>query len=48
MLISFNFEMLLSDMVHLLGGDVYLNCMNVKLLIDCEWVREGLLCEVRW
>ena len=29
----FHFEMLLSGMVHLLFGSVYLNYMNVKLLV---------------
>ena len=37
MLFTCNFEILLSDMVHLLCGGVYFNCMNVKLLVYCEW-----------
>ena len=37
----FHFDMLLSGMVHLLGGSVYLNCSNVKLLVYCEWGYEG-------
>ena len=47
MMFIFDFKMLLSGMVHLLGGSVYLNYMNVKLLDYCEGGYEGLLCEVR-
>ena len=48
MMFIFDFKMLLSGMVHLLGGGVYLNCMNVKFQIYCELGYEELLCELRW
>ena len=47
MLFSFIYEMLLSSMVHLLGGGVYLMHLDI-IGVYCEYGFEGLMCEMKW
>ena len=46
MLFSFIYEMLLSGIVHLLGGVVYLMSLDI-VGVYCESGFEGLMCGVK-